>query len=179
LSALPTLAVALTIGAGVASTVSACGSGGSGAANQQVAQAATQAKAALATKTAQADATKNATETQSQPGSATTHTKTVTAAGQPKTETRTATATATATAPSHSGQLTHQSTGVQIALNSTTADESSGGVPWWGWLLITLGVAALAIGTFIFGRRRGNADSGRQETTDARAAGRPTGRSSD
>jgi len=156
--------------------ISACGSGGSGDVSQRAAQAATQAEAALATKTQQVDATTSDTATQSQPGSTATQTKTIKPPAQPKTVTK----TETSPAPSQSGQITHDSTSVQIAPTSTTAADSSGGVPWWGWVLIALGAGALAIGTFMLGRRRRNADQSGQgkQAGGAGPAGGPTGGSS-
>ncbi len=169
------LAVTLAVSAGLASLVSACGSGGSGDASQRVAQATTQAQAALATKSQQIDATTSDTATQSHPGSTATQTKTIKPPAPPKAVTK----TETSTTPSQSAQITHDSTSVQIAPTSTTADDSSGGVPWWGWLLIALAVGALAIGIVTLGRGRRNADrpGHGEQAADAGPAG-PTGRSS-
>jgi len=163
------LAVALAAGASLAWTISACGSGGSGTAGQQARQAAStaasQAEGKLGTSTQPAkDTTTNKTTT-AQPQKTTTAKETTTVTQPPQSST--VTETRTATAPAQTTSVTNQTTSVQVAPTSTTGGGSGGGVPWWGWLLIALGVAGIGIGMFLVGRRRrGGATSG----TDERAA---------
>jgi len=37
---------------------------------------------------------------------------------------------------------------------TTPAEESDGGMPWWGWVLIAVGVAAIVIGIRVLRRRK-------------------------
>jgi hypothetical protein len=148
--------------------------------------------ATAATATSAASAPGSATATKTETGSAppaATVTKTQTQT-QTQTQTRTATVessttvttseTTTAAAPLPPASVTHQTTSVQVAPTSTTANEQTGGFPWWGWVLIGLGAAGLAIGLFLAGRGHGRR-SGARQTADGSAgpdgpdepAGRP------
>ena len=53
---------------------------------------------------------------------------------------------------------TATATQVQVAPASTTGGESDDGeLPWWGWVLIGLGVAAIVAAIYLVGRRQGEA----------------------
>jgi hypothetical protein len=61
------------------------------------------------------------------------------------------TATTTVTQPAQ----TSTATTVAVVPTSTTGSESGdGGLPWWGWLLIAVGVVAIGFGIYRLGRRR-------------------------
>jgi len=90
-----------------------------------------------------------------------TETRTVTAENEPPPEPKTRTKTVTSPAPP-STTITNETT-----VKSTT--EESDGLPWWGWLLIVLGVAAIAIGMYLVGRRRRR----RRDKRDRRGDERP------
>jgi cobalamin biosynthesis Mg chelatase CobN len=61
---------------------------------------------------------------------------------------KTVTETKTVAGPSPPAQVTNQTN-----VHSTT-NQPDEGLPWWGWLLISLAVAAIAIGMYAIGRRR-------------------------
>jgi hypothetical protein len=81
-------------------------------------------------------------------------TKTVTSQAKAQTVTKTAqqpTATASVT---KSGSVTVQPTATTTTPTTTGTGSGGGGVPWWGWVLITLGVVGLLAAVFAAGRRR-------------------------
>jgi hypothetical protein len=51
--------------------------------------------------------------------------------------------------------IAHTTTNVAVIPTSTTAEQSDDQLPWWGWLLIGIGVAAVGVGLFAAGHRRG------------------------
>jgi len=120
--------LALTAGLLVAVVVASCGSG----------TAADQARQAISDATTPAK-----TETKTQ-----TVTKTAT---QP-----TRTATKTVTQPA---QTVTSSNTVAVVPASTTGSgsDSGGGLEWWAWLLIALGVIGIGAALFALGRRHGGA----------------------
>jgi hypothetical protein len=160
------LAVALLAGVVLAGLMSACGSGGSGTVAQQAQQAASTASSHAQSKldpTTKSDKTSTASSTASktQPAKTTTVQKTNTVTqSAPST---TVTETKTASAPTHTASITAQTTSVQVAPTSTTGQKSGGGVPGWGWVLIGLGIAAVAVGIFLFGRHRSGGQSSRTD----------------
>ena len=143
--------VALLAGVAVSVAVSSCGSGGAGTVAEQARTIASTAAAQVGTGSSstprQADPARTVPErTASTPASTTT----VTAPSRTVTATRTTSVTQQSTV-----------TNVVVAPASTTSDASGGdGMPWWGWLLIALGVAGIAVGMFVAGRRRGTDASG-------------------
>jgi cobalamin biosynthesis Mg chelatase CobN len=180
-SALPLLtrlAVALIAGGLLAWIISACGSSGSGTVSQRAQQAASsassQAAGQLSTSTQAEKATATGkTTTATQPPKTTTRepTTTVTQPAQSTTVTKTETRTAAAPAPATS--VTNQTTSIQVTPTSTTTGDSSGGVPWWGWLLIALGVIGLALAMFLLGRRRRGDGSGTEPSARLTSDGVP------
>ncbi len=142
--------------------ISACGSGGSGTVAQQAQQAVSTASSQVQTKlaaTTKSPETSTASKTASatQPAKTTTVEKTSTVT--PPAQSRTVTETKTASPPTHSASITAQTTSVQVVPTSNTGQEAGGGLPWWGWVLIGLGIAAAAVGIFMFGRRHGGGPS--------------------
>jgi hypothetical protein len=159
------LAVGLLAGVVLAVLMSACGSGGSGTVAQQAQQAAStassqaQSKLDPTTKSAKTSTASSMAST-TQPAKTKTVQKTNTVTqSAPST---TVTETKTASAPTHTASITAQTTSVQVAPTSTSA-KSGGGVPWWGWVLIGLGIAAVAVGIFLFGRHRSGGQSSRTD----------------
>jgi cobalamin biosynthesis Mg chelatase CobN len=89
---------------------------------------------------------------------------------QPAAPPKTKTTTKTVTNPASPAQVTKQTT---VNANAP-ADESDSGLPWWGWLLIVLLVAAIAVGMYLIGRRRRDrrdSDRAKQPATSPRAPG--------
>jgi hypothetical protein len=135
--------VALAAGAAIAWGASGCGSSGQGK---------------LATTTELAASTVTSRTTNTTPPQTATATKTVT---QPA-RTNTVTETKTATAPSKTTSITNKTTSVQVVPTTTSGGATGKGVPWWGWLLIVLGGAGIALATFLAGRHRGRRTSADQ-----------------
>lgn len=121
----------------LACTVAACGSGGS--VSQSVSSAASAVKGKLS-------ATASATTSQ------TPQSKTATQATTTRSTTVTRTQTATATASASTSTANPTAT-VKVLPTSTTGGTSDG-VPWWGWVLIALGVAGVVIGGVLLVRGR-------------------------
>src|SRR4051812_39340321 len=123
-----TLAGALVAGTAMAWGVGSCGSADPGALAKEV--------------TATASTERSETTTVTQPA------KTVT---QPQ-QTVTATKTTTVAQPSRTSTVTN----VQVTPTSTTGgDGDGGGMAWWGWVLIGLGVAGIGGAIFALGRHHG------------------------
>lgn len=131
------LIIALVAGAALGWAISSCGSGGSGTASEQAGQAVSTAKSQAEGKV----------KTTTEKGQTTTATAPA--------ETKTVTTTKTEKAPAPSATVTNQTTNVQAAPATTAGDESSDGLPWWGWVLIGLGVVAIGSAIFAVGRNRG------------------------
>jgi len=149
-----------------ASLVVACASGGSGTLAQQASTVASNAQAKLASATSSSTDSASSSETET----ATTETKTITQPAQ----SRTVTATTTVTSPSQTTAITGNNTTVAVNPLSTTASESGSGIPWWGWVLIGLGVVGVAIAIFQLGRsRRGGGPDDPAAQPRARSQGPP------
>lgn len=104
-----------------------------------------QPRVAVSATTTQRTATVSRTATATQTATVTQPAKTVTV-------TTTTTKTVTQGAP------TASVTAVQVNPTATTADQSGdGGLQWWAWVLIGLGVAGLGVAVYALGRRRSNA----------------------
>ena len=134
----------------VAWLVGACGSGGASTAGKQAGQAVSTAVGNLTsdpTTTTSADAPPAKTTTS-------TETRTITEPAQTVTRTET-TQTSTPTA-----STANKTTSVQVSPTSTTDKQTGDQIPWWGWVLIGLGAAAIGIGIFAAGHRRGARRSG-------------------
>lgn len=177
-SALPLLArlaLALTAGVLLAWIVSACGSSGSGSVSQRAQQgassASSQAAGQLSTST-QPDKAKDPskTTTATQPPKTTTAERTTTVTQPAQSATVTKTETKTAAAPAPTTSVTNQTTGIKVTPASTS---TGGGVPWWGWLLIALGVVGLALGIFLLGRGRRGGGSGTEPPAGLSSDGAP------
>jgi hypothetical protein len=111
-----------------------------------------------------ATASQTGTTTASTETAASTQTKTVTQPAQ----SRTVTATTTVTSPGQTTAITGNNTTVAVNPLSTTDNQSGSGIPWWGWVLIGLGVVGVAIAIFQLGRGRRGGSGG-----DPPAAGPP------
>jgi cytoskeletal protein RodZ len=140
-------------------TVSACGSGTSAhKAAQAASTVASQAKSKVATVATKSDSTTTPKGTNTNPKQPATATSTATRTLTQPAQTKTVTQTSTASAPAQTTSISNRTTNVH-ATNVThppsSEAESSGGLPWWGWLLIALGAAVVAISMFRLGRRRG------------------------
>jgi len=133
-----------------ASFVVACASGGTGTLAQQASTAATNAQAKLASATSSSTDSASSSQTATAKTKTTTETKTVTQPAQ----SRTVTATTTVSTPGQTTAITGNNTTVAVTPISTTASQAGSGVPWWGWVLIGLGVVGVAIAIFQLGRRR-------------------------
>jgi cobalamin biosynthesis Mg chelatase CobN len=162
--ALSVLAVAV-----VPAILAACGSGGGGTIAKQAQSAApsvvSKAESTIASLTSSssgpttsdpttADPTtsdSSSTTSTTQPTKTTTErtTTTVTSTAKPST------VTSTNTESTHTASITSQTTKINVSPTSTTGKGSSSGLPWWGWLLIGLGIAAVVVGIFQFGRKKG------------------------
>ncbi|MGN6872361.1 MAG: hypothetical protein ACTHMY_28560 [Solirubrobacteraceae bacterium] len=71
------------------------------------------------------------------------------------------TATTTVSTPGQTTGITGNNTTVAVTPISADTSESGGGIPWWGWVLIGLGVVGVAIAIFQLGRgRRGGSGDG-------------------
>ena len=140
------LAVALVAGVALGWGISSCGSAGSGTVSEKAGQAAstakTQADGKLDTATKPEKTTTSKEKTPTSNGA----TKTVTQPAQ----TTTVTTTKTEKAPAPSTTVTNQTTNVAPA-----SDESSGGLPWWGWVLIAIALVGGGSAIFLVGRNRG------------------------
>ena len=123
-----------------------------------MAQRATQA---VSTVSAQADiklTDASGTKTATQPTSDTTTSKAITVT-QPA-QSRTVTETKTASEPAKITSINKSVTAVKVVPTSTAAStEPGGGVPWWGWVLIVLGVVVIGIAIFALGRRHGGGNT--------------------
>jgi len=92
--------------------------------------------------------------------SATAQVKSTTAAAKSDTATtpaETQTVTATSTTPAGTASVTN-SKSVKIDATQTTpttSESGGGGIPWWGWVLIGIGVAGVMVAIFVTGRRHG------------------------
>lgn len=131
-----------------------CGSGASGTVAQQAKQA-----VSAATVQAEAKLTKSSeTNTASEAATSTTSSKPATVTQAAKSHT--VTETTTASKPAQITSINNSATAVKVAPTSTAAaTDSGGGVPWWGWVLIVLGVVVIGIAIFSLGRRHGGGDT--------------------
>lgn len=170
------LTVALVAGLGSAWGLSACASGGS--LSQQVGQsvssavsgaqserstttAAGNAAAVASGTTGRAPPTTSASKATAQTPQTTTAQRTTTVTETARGTIATKTQTATASASTSTSTTSHPAV-VNVVPTSTTGS-GSGSVPWWGWLLIGLGVAGVVIGGVLIarsGRRRSNGATG-------------------
>jgi hypothetical protein len=72
----------------------------------------------------------------------------------------TKTTTQSAAGPSVTNSTTNSATANIHATQTTPAAESSGGgLPWWAWVLIGVGVVGVVAAIFAAGRHRGKATS--------------------
>jgi cobalamin biosynthesis Mg chelatase CobN len=143
-----TLAVALTL------LLVGCGSGASGTVAQQAKQAVSTATSQIAVKLTETSGTKTAAG--SADATATSKAVTVTQPAQ----SHTVTATTTESKPDKITSINNRTTAVKVAPTSTAATtEDSGGVPWWGWVLIALGVVVIGIAIYALGRHHGSGSS--------------------
>jgi hypothetical protein len=156
-------------------SVSGCGSGAASGAASSAAQKAGQAVstaaahvdgvAASATGEPAADTTATrTTATSSKSGSATpsTRTKTLTKTAPAKTRTE----TKSVAGPTASISV-HNSKSVKAGAvkgTPTTTDSSGGGLPWWAWVLIGMGVVGALVAVFTAGRHRGKTTSSASES---------------
>lgn len=132
------LATALLAGLAAAWLIGACGPARAGT---NAKQAVPDAVAHVATSTDTSPArTTTLTETQTvtEPGQTVTHTETI---REPRTT-----------------SVAHTTTNVVVTPTSTTAEQASDQIPWWGWVLIGLGAAAVGVGLFALGHRHGARD---------------------
>ncbi|HXD68113.1 MAG TPA: hypothetical protein VNV17_26030, partial [Solirubrobacteraceae bacterium] len=120
--------------------------------------AAQQAKDVLASATV----SRTGVSTTTAPGRTVTQTATRTA------ETRTTTKTVGAQ-PGGTASIAKSATVNVHTTQTTPAASDSGGLPWWAWVLITLGVVGVAMAIFAAGRRRG------RSPTDPPAGSPPPG----
>jgi cobalamin biosynthesis Mg chelatase CobN len=151
--------IAMIIGTTAAWGLSACGSGGSGTVGQQASQAVSTLAGNTTTEARSGDPSPGTTTNAS---GDTTVTRTVTSPAQTNTVTETETKTATAPGP----QTTHtsQTTKVGVAPASETPKKSDQ-IPTWGWILIGLAAAGLALGIYLLGRGHGRRDERAGGTT--------------
>ena len=143
-------------------------------------QVATQADDATIAKDASATANQTATTTTTTTTTPTATSSTATTTTTTTTRTTvtqsghstTVTTTSTVSAPGQTTSISNRTTNVHatnVAPAASTEAHSGGGLPWWGWLLIALGVGAIAILMFTVGRDRGR--SGGSGTGTGGAAG--------
>ncbi|HEV7173974.1 MAG TPA: hypothetical protein VGN29_00705 [Solirubrobacteraceae bacterium] len=138
------------------SLLAACGSGSVAQdAKKAVSTATGAAKEQLAAAT-----TTTTTETVTQPAETVTQpTKTITKPARTQTVTRTETTTV------------HSNTTTVKEPTTTSGNQSSGGIPAWGWALIGAGAVLLIVAIFMIGRSRG---ARARETTTAADPSRPS-----
>lgn len=171
----PTLKVSVAVLARVglatlaASFVVACASGGSGTLAQQASTVATNAQAKLASATASSTDSASSSQTATAETKTATETKTITQPAQ----SRTVTATTTVSTPGQTTGITGNNTTVAVQPISANTSDSGGGIPWWAWVLIGLGVVGVAIAIFQLGRGRrgGNGGGGSRAATPPSEAG--------
>jgi outer membrane biosynthesis protein TonB len=175
------LVLALAAGVLSAWALSACGSGGTGTVADEAGKAVSNAKTEVAGKSNETTAPEKEkrttptvperTTTVERPAQTTTVTKTE-KAPPPRTTTVTKTEKAPSP-PARTTTVTNNTTNVQAA-SKTAEDESSDGLPWWGWLLIGLAIAGIGIAIFVAGRKRGRDKTSAHQkpagTTGAEAA---------
>ncbi len=117
------------VGLGVAGVLLALGACGSGQVKEKLV----------------ANTTTTKTQTVTEPA------RTVTAPGR----TETVTKTETATAPGRTTTIQSNTTTVKVTPTTASAEESSGGLPAWAWVLIGAGAVLLVVAIFMIGRSRG------------------------
>lgn len=172
---LPKASMAVLIRVGFAtlatSFVVACASGGSGTLAQQASTVATNAQAKLASATA--SSTDSASASQTATATAETKTATETKTITQPAQSRTVTATTTVSTPGQTTGITGNNTTVAVQPISANTSDSGGGIPWWAWVLIGLGVVGVAIAIFQLGRGRrgGNGGGGSRAATPPSEAG--------
>jgi hypothetical protein len=66
------------------------------------------------------------------------------------------------------GITNSNSVNIHATQTTPTANDSGGGLPWWGWLLIGVGTVGVALAIFIAGRRRGEAAGSREPSAAQR-----------
>jgi hypothetical protein len=126
--------------------ISACGSGSVGA---QVHSTTSNGVAQVQSATA-ASSGKDPATTQDPTTTTVTKTATVTAPAKTVTETK------TVTTPGNTTSVTSSTTKVVLLTTATTAGHGeNSSLPWWGWVLIALGVAGIVMGVVALSRRGG------------------------
>ena len=149
------LVIARRAGAGLAviAVLSLLGACGSGSVAQNAKNAGSTATGAAKEELAAATTT-TTTETVTQPA-----------------QTQTVTRTETTTVPGNTTSIQSNTTSVQVSPTTTTSgNQSSGGIPSWGWVLIGAGAVLLVVAIFMTGRARG---ARARDATSATGPSRP------
>jgi hypothetical protein len=156
-------------GSGVSQTLSKAASGASSA----VARAATTASDSV-TQLASAGTGNDPTTTDTTTTTTTTTETTTTTASRERTTTVTTTASAppATTTTATVAKTTNNTTTVGVKPAETAASQSGNGIPWWAWVLIGLGAAAVAIGIFFRGNLRASGPRPRATSVLEEAPGR-------